>query len=95
MRGQQNIKFHNVLVNVLPHTHVLLSIVFCFDLEIQFKLGHPQPPESVCSLPCSVGQAKKYVEGESCCWHCFNCTQYQVTLHFLTEWDGRHVRFNF
>ncbi|XP_014474152.1 PREDICTED: metabotropic glutamate receptor 2-like [Dinoponera quadriceps] len=46
--------------------------------EIQFKLGHPQPPESVCSLPCEVGQAKKYVEGEGCCWHCFNCTQYQI-----------------
>ncbi|CAG2068743.1 unnamed protein product, partial [Timema podura] len=46
--------------------------------EIQFKLGHRQLPESVCSLPCDQGQAKKYVEGESCCWHCFNCTQYQV-----------------
>ncbi|KAJ8920332.1 hypothetical protein NQ315_011994 [Exocentrus adspersus] len=46
--------------------------------EIQFKMGHPKPPESVCSLPCALGQAKKYVEGESCCWHCFNCTQYQV-----------------
>ncbi|KYQ52223.1 Metabotropic glutamate receptor [Trachymyrmex zeteki] len=46
--------------------------------EIQFKLGQPQPPESVCSLPCEVGQAKKYVEGERCCWHCFNCTQYQI-----------------
>ncbi|XP_071635324.1 metabotropic glutamate receptor B isoform X1 [Temnothorax longispinosus] len=46
--------------------------------EIQFKLGHPQPPVSVCSLPCEVGQAKKYVEGERCCWHCFNCTQYQI-----------------
>ncbi|XP_025988330.1 metabotropic glutamate receptor 2 isoform X2 [Solenopsis invicta] len=46
--------------------------------EIQFKLGHPQQPESVCSLPCEVGQAKKYVEGERCCWHCFNCTQYQI-----------------
>ncbi|KAL0120863.1 hypothetical protein PUN28_008503 [Cardiocondyla obscurior] len=46
--------------------------------EIQFKLGHPHPPESVCSLPCEVGQAKKYVEGERCCWHCFNCTQYQI-----------------
>ncbi|KAK9295316.1 hypothetical protein QLX08_010344 [Tetragonisca angustula] len=46
--------------------------------EIQFKLGHPQPPESVCSLDCEVGQAKKYVEGEKCCWHCFNCTQYQI-----------------
>lgn len=49
-----------------------------FLAEIQFKLGHPLPPESVCSLPCEVGQAKKYVEGERCCWHCFNCTQYQV-----------------
>ncbi|XP_043464455.1 metabotropic glutamate receptor 2-like isoform X2 [Leptopilina heterotoma] len=46
--------------------------------EVQFKLGHPQPPESVCSLPCEDGQAKKYVEGERCCWHCFNCTQYQI-----------------
>ncbi|XP_014254590.2 metabotropic glutamate receptor 2-like [Cimex lectularius] len=46
--------------------------------EIQFKLLHTRPPESVCSLPCEVGQAKKYVEGESCCWHCFNCTQYQI-----------------
>ncbi|KAK6618452.1 hypothetical protein RUM43_013645 [Polyplax serrata] len=46
--------------------------------EIQFKLGQPHPPESVCSLPCSTGQAKTYVDGESCCWHCFNCTQYQI-----------------
>ncbi|XP_049823403.1 metabotropic glutamate receptor 2 [Aethina tumida] len=46
--------------------------------EIQFKLSHPKPPESVCSLPCDLGQAKKYVDGESCCWHCFNCTQYQI-----------------
>ncbi|XP_025836256.1 metabotropic glutamate receptor-like [Agrilus planipennis] len=46
--------------------------------DIQFKLDHPKPPESVCSLPCGLGQAKKYVEGESCCWHCFNCTQYQI-----------------
>ncbi|XP_015605289.1 metabotropic glutamate receptor 2 isoform X4 [Cephus cinctus] len=52
--------------------------------EIQFRMGHPQPPESVCSLPCEVGQAKKYVEGESCCWHCFNCTQYQIR-HPLDE----------
>ncbi|XP_030388138.1 metabotropic glutamate receptor 2 [Scaptodrosophila lebanonensis] len=46
--------------------------------EVKFKLLHPKPPESVCSLPCEVGQAKKYVEGESCCWHCFNCTTYQI-----------------
>ncbi|XP_037917846.1 metabotropic glutamate receptor 2-like [Hermetia illucens] len=46
--------------------------------EVQFKLNHPKPPESVCSLPCERGQAKKYVEGESCCWHCFNCSMYQI-----------------
>ncbi|XP_043269518.1 metabotropic glutamate receptor 2-like isoform X2 [Venturia canescens] len=46
--------------------------------EIQFRLGHPEAPESVCSLPCEVGQAKKYVEGESCCWHCFNCSQDEI-----------------
>ncbi|XP_071445912.1 metabotropic glutamate receptor 2-like [Hetaerina americana] len=46
--------------------------------EVQFRLNRPQPPESVCSFPCELGQAKKYVEGEICCWHCFNCTQYQV-----------------
>lgn len=58
--------------------YIVAVCVLVFVLEIQFKLGHPQPPESVCSLPCEVGQAKKYVEGERCCWHCFNCTQYQV-----------------
>ncbi|XP_071522528.1 uncharacterized protein [Panulirus ornatus] len=45
---------------------------------LQFKLGQPWPPSSVCSLPCLTGQAKKYVEGESCCWHCFNCSTYQI-----------------
>ncbi|XP_057336745.1 metabotropic glutamate receptor 2-like isoform X2 [Microplitis mediator] len=46
--------------------------------EIQFRMENSETPESVCSLPCRIGQAKKYVEGESCCWHCFDCTQYQI-----------------
>ncbi|XP_066967578.1 metabotropic glutamate receptor 2-like [Macrobrachium rosenbergii] len=45
---------------------------------LQFKLDDPSPPSSVCSLPCHTGQAKKYVEGESCCWHCFNCSTYEI-----------------
>uniref|UniRef100_T1IGY4 G-protein coupled receptors family 3 profile domain-containing protein n=1 Tax=Strigamia maritima TaxID=126957 RepID=T1IGY4_STRMM len=45
---------------------------------IQFNLNEPGVPQSVCSLPCLKGQAKKYVEGEICCWHCFNCSQYQI-----------------
>ncbi|CAH0772914.1 unnamed protein product [Bemisia tabaci] len=47
--------------------------------EIRFSNGQSGVPESVCSLPCELGEAKKYVERESCCWHCFNCSQYQVT----------------
>ncbi|KAF9800198.1 hypothetical protein SFRURICE_004411 [Spodoptera frugiperda] len=46
--------------------------------DIQFKWGERHPPESVCSAECELGQAKQYVEGESCCWHCFNCTQYEI-----------------
>ncbi|XP_018791863.1 PREDICTED: uncharacterized protein LOC108970759 isoform X3 [Bactrocera latifrons] len=58
--------------------------------EVQFKLLHPKPPESVCSLPCERGQAKKYVEGESCCWHCFNCSTYQ--LYIILIRPERNVR---
>ncbi|XP_058833240.1 metabotropic glutamate receptor 8 isoform X3 [Topomyia yanbarensis] len=46
--------------------------------ELQFGIKNPNAPESVCSRPCERGQAKKYVEGEGCCWHCFNCSQYQI-----------------
>ncbi|KAF8766896.1 Metabotropic glutamate receptor like protein [Argiope bruennichi] len=44
-------------------------------------------PESVCSPPCLTGQAKKYVEGSKCCWHCFNCTKYQIIQHETTCYD--------
>lgn len=54
--------------------------------EVQFKIHQPKPPDSVCSLSCEKGQAKKYVEGESCCWHCFNCSLYQVNR----EWQFFH-----
>ncbi|KAK8383702.1 hypothetical protein O3P69_015864 [Scylla paramamosain] len=72
--------------------------------ELQFKLDEQQPPSSVCSLPCLTGQAKKYVEGESCCWHCFNCSTYQIvnprdeTQCFNCAWgtlpDADHLRCN-
>ncbi|XP_067123337.1 metabotropic glutamate receptor 6-like [Centruroides vittatus] len=45
--------------------------------QIRFRMDNPNVPISVCSLPCRKGQAKKFLEGESCCWHCFNCTRYQ------------------
>lgn len=59
-----------------------LSVTFVCA-EIQFKWSERHPPESVCSAECELGQAKQYVEGESCCWHCFNCTQYEVRNHNL------------
>ncbi|XP_063888044.1 LOW QUALITY PROTEIN: metabotropic glutamate receptor 6-like [Scylla paramamosain] len=72
--------------------------------ELQFKMDEPQPPSSVCSLPCLTGQAKKYVEGESCCWHCFNCSTYQIvnprdeTQCLNCAWgtlpDADHLRCN-
>lgn len=51
--------------------------------EIHFKYKTTKPPDSVCSYDCFDGQAKTYVEGESCCWHCINCTQYQVCLMYI------------
>ncbi|XP_023224287.1 metabotropic glutamate receptor 7-like [Centruroides sculpturatus] len=45
--------------------------------EVRFRIDNPEMPLSVCSLPCKKGQAKKLLEGESCCWHCFNCSRYQ------------------
>ncbi|XP_013777493.1 metabotropic glutamate receptor 4-like [Limulus polyphemus] len=68
--------------------------------NIQFRLQGPEMPLSFCSNPCAKGQAKKFVEGENCCWHCFNCTNYQVLisetqcvecpLGFLPDVDHRH-----
>lgn len=46
--------------------------------EVQFRLDEPKMPPSVCSMPCRKGEAKKFVEGENCCWHCLRCTKYQV-----------------
>ncbi|XP_050543017.1 metabotropic glutamate receptor 2 isoform X1 [Daktulosphaira vitifoliae] len=46
--------------------------------DMRFKTEMSHPPESVCSLPCKKGQAKQYLEGEKCCWHCYNCTHYQI-----------------
>ncbi|KAL4702857.1 hypothetical protein ACJJTC_018375 [Scirpophaga incertulas] len=55
--------------------------------EIQFRWDEKRPPESVCSAECELGQAKQYVEGESCCWHCFNCTHKYFTLEIRAPWS--------
>lgn len=48
--------------------------------KVRFRLLDPYPPISVCSQPCEKGQAKTYLEGEKCCFHCINCTKYQVLI---------------
>nr|XP_027198972.1 metabotropic glutamate receptor 3-like [Dermatophagoides pteronyssinus] len=48
--------------------------------KVQFRLLDPDPPISVCSQPCEKGQAKSFLEGEKCCFHCINCTKYQILV---------------
>ena len=60
-----------------------MMIFFCLSApaEIQFRLGNVPSnwtPPSICSAACGVGLMKKYVEGESCCWTCHNCSRYEV-----------------
>ncbi|XP_037567084.1 metabotropic glutamate receptor 2 [Dermacentor silvarum] len=48
------------------------------DLEaLRFKADEPRFPHSFCSAPCRRGQAKLQLEGDTCCWLCSNCSQYQ------------------
>eukprot|EP00094_Tigriopus_californicus_P006471 TCALIF_06232-PA protein Name:"Similar to Grm4 Metabotropic glutamate receptor 4 (Mus musculus)" AED:0.16 eAED:0.17 QI:0/0.53/0.42/0.92/0.61/0.71/14/130/758 len=69
---------------VLPGHFEWVNVGFFHDDEfqlnmtdVQFQIGHPKPPESECSKPCARGLMKKYVEGESCCWSCHSCGQYE------------------
>ncbi|KAH8039860.1 hypothetical protein HPB51_009116 [Rhipicephalus microplus] len=44
---------------------------------LRFKADEPRFPHSFCSAPCRRGQAKLQLEGDTCCWLCSNCSQYQ------------------
>lgn len=44
---------------------------------MRFKQHQPSFPRSFCSEPCKHGQAKLQLEGDTCCWLCTNCSQYQ------------------
>ncbi|XP_022250369.1 metabotropic glutamate receptor 3-like [Limulus polyphemus] len=45
--------------------------------ELKFKQHHPGFPQSFCSEPCRQGQKKLQREGDTCCWLCTNCSEYQ------------------
>ncbi|XP_076318427.1 metabotropic glutamate receptor 3-like isoform X1 [Tachypleus tridentatus] len=45
--------------------------------ELRFKQGEPEFPRSFCSEPCRPGQRKLQGEGDTCCWLCTDCGEYQ------------------
>ena len=63
---------------ILVNLHNLIQI-----LELMFPGTGPassgEIPTSLCSQECPAGKAKKYHEGESCCWDCFVCAEFQVS----------------
>jgi hypothetical protein len=51
------------------------------NLENDLEWG-PQTnsvPQSVCSLPCQLGQYRSTVPGQPCCWQCIDCGAGQVS----------------
>ena len=45
--------------------------------DIEFFQGDRQVPESYCSKPCELGQAKIMRAGDHCCWICKTCQPYE------------------
>lgn len=45
--------------------------------DIQFIQGESVIPESYCSRPCELGQAKIMRAGDHCCWICKTCAPYE------------------
>lgn len=45
--------------------------------DIQFTGGEHLVPESFCSRPCELGQAKIMRAGDHCCWICKTCAPYE------------------
>ncbi|CAH4028623.1 unnamed protein product [Pieris brassicae] len=80
---QLNIDGTHIVMNCRIKHSINQKKIVELRTTIQFKWGERKPPESVCSAECELGQAKQYVEGESCCWHCFNCTQYEIRSPFV------------
>ena len=63
--------------NITPNT--LTNGINISPTEVQFRQNESMP-SSVCTEDCRQGQAKKMVEGETCCWHCTNCNRFQVRI---------------
>ncbi|ODN00905.1 Metabotropic glutamate receptor 8 [Orchesella cincta] len=45
---------------------------------VRFSHGSATPPTSICSKPCGLGEATRYVGGDKCCWSCLKCVNDQI-----------------
>ncbi|XP_066247281.1 metabotropic glutamate receptor isoform X1 [Euwallacea similis] len=54
-----------------------------------FDHNVPGTPMSVCSLPCDVGMIKKQ-QGDTCCWICDKCEEYEYVYDEFTCKDCGH-----
>ncbi|XP_054706750.1 metabotropic glutamate receptor 3-like [Uloborus diversus] len=43
-----------------------------------FKHDKKRFPESLCSAPCLPGEAMIIMDQDVCCWHCLNCSEYEI-----------------
>lgn len=67
-----NVEFEYSTVGRWTEDNYVLSVD-----EIQFFQGSRGAPESYCSRPCEVGQAKIMRAGDHCCWICKTCQPYE------------------
>lgn len=67
-----NVEFEYATVGRWTEDDYVLSLK-----EIQFLRGGHSVPESYCSRPCEVGQAKIMRAGDHCCWICKTCQPYE------------------
>ena len=45
--------------------------------QVQFTSSLTSHPPSVCSRPCALNEARRQLEGDSCCWTCVPCSTYE------------------
>ncbi|CAG0893388.1 unnamed protein product [Darwinula stevensoni] len=55
--------------------------------EVVWKKGSRVFPSSVCSLPCGIGEVKYMQQGETCCWYCYRCQQWEFLADEFTCQD--------
>ncbi|RWS25535.1 metabotropic glutamate receptor-like protein [Leptotrombidium deliense] len=52
--------------------------------KIIWNEGNRTPPDSICSYPCSTGLQKIMQQGDTCCWICNECRDFQYLVDEFT-----------